>query len=108
MPSPPPDLLAGHAASRADHPAVIADGSPPRVWSFAELNREANRLGNALLALGVRPGETVLWCGMNSPGLVRMMHAARRPPRSIPLNYRRRPRRPPRSEDRSRRGLRRC
>ena len=26
----------------------------------------------------LRPGETVLWCGMNSPGVVRMMHAARK------------------------------
>src|SRR5690606_23582718 len=58
-------------------------------WTFAELNAQANRLRNALHGLGIRPGETVVWCGMNSPGVVRMMHAARKAGvTSVPLNYR--------------------
>jgi non-ribosomal peptide synthetase component E (peptide arylation enzyme) len=71
MATPPLDLLAAHAAANPDKLAVIDDrpGHPLTAWSFAELTRQANRLGNALLGLGVRPGETVLWCGMNSPGV---------------------------------------
>jgi len=91
MNTPPVDLLAAHAVAHPDKPAVIDDrsGHPAIRWSFDELNRQANRLGNALLGLGVRPGETVLWCGMNSPGVVRMMHAARKAGvTSVPLNYR--------------------
>ena len=91
MATPPLDLLAVYAAANPDKPALIDDrtGDPLLAWSFAELNRQANRLGNALLGLGVRPGETVLWCGMNSPGVVRMMHAVRKAGvTSVPLNYR--------------------
>ncbi|MEB2344551.1 MAG: AMP-binding protein [Deltaproteobacteria bacterium] len=91
MAPPAPDILALHAAARPAKAAVIDDrpGRPPASWSFAELNAEANRLGNALHGLGVRPGETVVWCGMNSPGVVRMMHAARKAGvTSVPLNYR--------------------
>jgi len=91
MATPPVDLLAAHAAAHPDKLAVIDDrpGHPVILWSFDALNRQANRLGNALLGLGVRPGETVLWCGMNSAGVVRMMHAARKAGvTSVPLNYR--------------------
>ena len=91
MPDPRPDPLALHAARTPDKPAVIDDrpGHRPLVWTFDELNRQANRIGNALLGLGVRPGETVLWCGMNSPGVVRIMHGARKAGlTSVPLNYR--------------------
>ena len=91
MATPPVDLLAAHASAHPDKPAVIDDrpGHPEVRWSFDELNRQANRLGNALHGLGVRPGETVLWCGMNSPGVVRMMHGARKAGvTSVPLNYR--------------------
>ncbi len=91
MATTPVDLLAAHASANPDKLAVIDDrpGHALVAWSFAELNRQANRLGNALLGLGVRPGETVLWCGMNSTGVVRMMHAARKAGvTSVPLNYR--------------------
>lgn len=91
MATPAPDLLAALAAARPDEPAVIDDraGGAVTTWSFAELNAQANRLGNALHALGIRPGQTVLWCGMNSLGVVRMMHAARKAGvTSVPLNYR--------------------
>lgn len=91
MTNAPVDLLAAHAAANPDKPAVVDDrpGRPPEIWSWAELNRQANKLGNALHALGIRPGQTVVWCGMNSPGVVRMMHAARKAGvTSVPLNYR--------------------
>jgi acyl-CoA synthetase (AMP-forming)/AMP-acid ligase II len=91
MPSPRPDPLAAQAVRAPHKPAVLEDrpGRPVVAWSFDELNRQANRIGNALLGLGVRPGETVLWCGMNSLGVVRMMHGARKAGvTSVPLNYR--------------------
>ena len=76
---PPPDPLAAHAVALADKVAVVddrPDGTLVR-WSFAELNAQANRLAHALAALGVRRGDRVVWCGQNSPGVVRMVHAAR-------------------------------
>jgi len=86
-----PDPLAVQAARAPSKPALIDDraGRPPLVWSFAELDRQANRVANALIGQGVEPGETVLWCGMNSPGVVGVMHGARKAGlTSVPLNYR--------------------
>jgi acyl-CoA synthetase (AMP-forming)/AMP-acid ligase II len=86
-----PDILMAHAAAAPDKPAAIDDrpGGPVTSWSFAELNRQANRLANAMIGLGVRPGDKVVWCGMNSLGVVRMMHAARKAgATAVPLNYR--------------------
>jgi acyl-CoA synthetase (AMP-forming)/AMP-acid ligase II len=55
----------------------------------AELNREVNQLANALLKLGIGIGDKIVWCGQNSAGLVRMMHAARKlAATAVPLNYR--------------------
>ena len=91
MSQPAPDVLALHATARPDKPAVVDDrpGRAPTTWTFAALNAQANRLGNALHGIGIRPGETVVWCGMNAPGVVRMMHAARKAGvTSVPLNYR--------------------
>ena len=83
--------LADHAVAFRDKPAVVDDrpGAPVTVWSFAELNRQANRLAHVLLGLGVKPGEKVVWCGPNSPGVLRAVHAL---PKigavMVPLNYR--------------------
>ena len=54
--------LADHANTLRDKAAVVDDrpGAPVTVWSFAELNRQANRLANLLLGLGVAPGEKVV------------------------------------------------
>jgi acyl-CoA synthetase (AMP-forming)/AMP-acid ligase II len=85
------DVLTRHARAQAGKAAVIDDrpDRPVTVWSFAELEAQANRLGRALLALGVRPAEKVVWCGQNSLGVVRMMHAARKIGAvAVPLNYR--------------------
>lgn len=89
--SAPVDQLAATAAAHPDKPAVIEDrpGHSPAVWSWAELDRQANRFANALLALGIRPGDPVVWCGMNSFGVVRAMHGGRRLGLTlVPLNYR--------------------
>jgi fatty-acyl-CoA synthase/long-chain acyl-CoA synthetase len=90
-PPPPPDYLAAHAAATPERFAVVDDrpDGTRTAWTFAELNAQANRLANALAALGVRRGERIVWCGPNAPGVVRMIHAARKLGAvAVPLNYR--------------------
>ena len=80
-----------HAAERGDKLAVVDDRPDGRVtaWTFTELNRQANRLAHALLGLGVRPGDKVVWCGQNSPGIVRAVHSLIKiGATAVPLNYR--------------------
>jgi fatty-acyl-CoA synthase/long-chain acyl-CoA synthetase len=86
-----PDLLTVHAQQQGDKLAVIDDrpDGPVRQLTFTELNLHANRIANALLALGVEPRNKVLWCGQNSIPLVAMNHAARKiGVTAVPLNYR--------------------
>ncbi len=90
-PSPPSDPLSGHAATQPNKLAVIDDrpDGTYTAWTFAELNRRANRLANSLLRAGVGARERVVWCGMNSPDVVVMGHAARKAGiTAVPLNYR--------------------
>ncbi len=85
------DFLTAHAAVQPDKPAVIDDRPDGRVtvWSFAQLEAEANRLSRVLRDLGAGPGTKVVWCGQNSPGIIRCMHAARKVgTTAVPLNYR--------------------
>ena len=87
----PPDILTLHAKSSPQKLAVVHDRPDGVVlrWTFAELEAEANRLANGLLALGLRRGEKLVWCGQNSPGVVRVVHAARKLGAvAVPLNYR--------------------
>jgi fatty-acyl-CoA synthase/long-chain acyl-CoA synthetase len=88
---PSPDPLARHARATPERPALIDDRPDGRVATlgFAALDREVNRLANALSGLGLARGDKIVWCGMNSIGVVRLMHAARRLGlASVPLNYR--------------------
>ena len=85
------DYLSDHAVTFADKAAIIDDrpGSTAVVWSFAETNRQANRLANVLHDIGVRHGSTVVTVGQNSAGWMRMVHAARKVgATAVPLNYR--------------------
>jgi fatty-acyl-CoA synthase/long-chain acyl-CoA synthetase len=85
------DYLAAHATALADKVAVIDDRPGLAVvrWTFAELNAQANRLANALRALGVARGDRIAWCGPNSPAVVRTIHAARKLGAvAVPVNYR--------------------
>ena len=86
-----PDLLTLHANARPDKLAVADDrqDGPVTRWSYAELNARSNRLANRMLALGIRPRDRVIWCGMNSPEVVAVTHAARKiGATAVPLNYR--------------------
>ncbi|MBY9074629.1 AMP-binding protein [Nocardioides sp. WL0053] len=49
-------LMAGALAKHAARPAVVVDGT---AWTYGDLDRAANRLAHALLALGVAPGTPV-------------------------------------------------
>jgi acyl-CoA synthetase (AMP-forming)/AMP-acid ligase II len=85
------DLLALHAESQPDKPAII-DDRPGRTvveWSFAELDRRANQLGHHLLSLGVERTTKVVSCGQNSAALLLGVHAvAKVGAVGVPLNYR--------------------
>ncbi len=88
---PPVDVLTHHASQTPEKTAVIDDrpGLPVARLSFRELNERVNRLGHVLRARGVAPGDKVVWCGMNSIGIVSIMHAARKiGATAVPLNYR--------------------
>jgi fatty-acyl-CoA synthase/long-chain acyl-CoA synthetase len=86
-----PDFLTTYAQVQPDKPAVIddrPDGTLLR-WTFAQLNEQANRLGNVLVDLGAGPGRKVVWCGQNSPSIVAVVNAARKiGVTAVPLNYR--------------------
>src|SRR6202035_1197872 len=87
----PDDILTVYAKSQPDKPAVIDDRPDGTViaWTYAELEAQANRVANLLIALGAGPGTRVLWCGPNSPHVVAVMSAARKIGAvAVPLNYR--------------------
>jgi acyl-CoA synthetase (AMP-forming)/AMP-acid ligase II len=86
-----PDILSAYAASQPDKPAVIDDRPDGSIvsWSYAELEAESNRLGNALASLGAGPGTKVIWCGPNSLPIVSCVSATRKIGAvAVPLNYR--------------------
>jgi acyl-CoA synthetase (AMP-forming)/AMP-acid ligase II len=57
------DILAAHAARHPDKPALIQGD---RAWSWAELIARRNRLGHALLELGLEPAAHVIIYAANS------------------------------------------
>lgn len=65
------DIARVHAALRPEKTALtFVEGSSAeahRTWSFAELDREANRIANALLAAGVEPGQRIAYLDRNAP-----------------------------------------
>src|SRR5262249_21362189 len=79
-------------ARRVPEKLALVDDRPDGTlltWTFDELNQQATRLANVFRDLGVQPGEPIVWCGPNSFGVVRAMHAITRLGGiQIPLNYR--------------------
>jgi fatty-acyl-CoA synthase/long-chain acyl-CoA synthetase len=87
----PEDTLSVYARIQPDKPGVIDDRPDGTVvvWTYAELEAQANRVANLLLSLGAGPGAKVLWCGPNSPEVVAVMSATRKIGAvAVPLNYR--------------------
>ncbi|HJZ01914.1 MAG TPA: AMP-binding protein, partial [Streptosporangiaceae bacterium] len=87
----PEDTLSVYARSQPGKPGVIDDRPDGTVvvWTYAELEAQANRVTNLLLSLGAGPGTKVLWCGPNSPEVVAVMSATRKIGAvAVPLNYR--------------------
>src|ERR1700749_3760848 len=86
-----PDVLTAYASTQPGKLAVIDDqpGAAVVSWTYAELEAAANRLANALAALGVASGDKVIWCGPNSPQVVAVINATRKLGAvAVPLNYR--------------------
>jgi fatty-acyl-CoA synthase/long-chain acyl-CoA synthetase len=86
-----PDILTLHALANPQKPGAIEDrpDGTVRSWTYDELNRQANRLANVMLGLGVGPRDKVVWWGPNSLGVVAIGHAARKiKATAVPLNYR--------------------
>ena len=55
---------------RFSEKTAMIDPMAERTWSYAALNRDVNRLANALQARGVGPGDVVLYQLYNSPQFV--------------------------------------
>ena len=85
------DLLYQHASSTPAKPALIDDrpGADPLRLSWADFARQVSRLAHVLQDRGVRRGDKIAWCGMNSVGVVRVIHAAQvLGATAVPVNYR--------------------
>src|SRR5207245_6367610 len=57
------DMVRERARSRGNATAYEFEG---RVTSFAEFDIKTNKVANALIAMGVRPGERIAYLGKNS------------------------------------------
>ncbi len=86
-----PDILTVYAGTQPDKLAVIDDKGNGDIvqWTYAQFEAQANKVANALLALGASAGQKVIWCGPNSPEVVAVMSATRKIGAvAVPLNYR--------------------
>ncbi len=63
------DLVTGNARRIPDHTALIFENERP---SWARLDERSNRVANALLKLGVKPGERVVYILNNSIELIEL------------------------------------
>jgi long-chain acyl-CoA synthetase len=80
------DVLREHARSHPERTAVV-DGAIR--LTFPELDARVDRLANALVARGFRPGDRVLWLGQNSFRVLEALLAATRAGGSFcPANWR--------------------
>ena len=86
-----PDVLTSHAAAFGDRLAIVDDrpGALPILWTFADFEKETNRLAHVLRAENVSSGTKVVTLGQNSAGWLRSAHACRKVGAThVPLNYR--------------------
>lgn len=85
------DILTQLAQTQGDKLAIVHDTplGTLTTWTFRELEEKANQLGRILLGLGVKPKSRIVWCGLNSPWIMAIGHAARKIGAiAVPLNYR--------------------
>jgi len=65
------DIVREHATGRPEKTALTyvqnSVAEAHRAWSFAELDADSNRIANALLAEGIRPGERIAYLDKNAP-----------------------------------------
>src|SRR5579862_8628684 len=59
-------------------PGKVAIDSPQGRRTFGELEANSSRLANALLARGLKPGDSVVLLCSNRPEFVEAMHASER------------------------------
>jgi long-chain acyl-CoA synthetase len=77
--------LALWAAAVPDSPAIISDAGSR---TFAQLNANANRLARALLARGIKPGDSVALVCSNRPEFAEVLYACQRSGlRFTPVNW---------------------
>jgi acyl-CoA synthetase (AMP-forming)/AMP-acid ligase II len=81
-----PDMARVWATKIPDKPALIDGG---RVVTYAQLNERSNRIANALIAAGVRPGSHVGFLGKNSAAFFEIWIGANKAGCALaPLNWR--------------------
>ena len=69
------DVLREHACARPQHTAAVCG---QHRWSWAELDERVDRLARSLAALGVGPGDRLLWLGQNCHRVLELIVAAGR------------------------------
>jgi long-chain acyl-CoA synthetase len=67
------DIARVHAARQPDAIAMVYQG---RATSYAELDRRANRVANALIGAGVKPQARIAYLGKNSDAFFELMFGA--------------------------------
>lgn len=79
-------FLSDHAIRRSDSPALCM---PAQRYTYGELDRAVNRMGNALRRLGVGPGAAVaLYTGNCPEWVITFLALAKIGAVSVPLNFR--------------------
>lgn len=78
--------IAAHALKRPDKPALIMDD---HIVTYGALHKDTNALANALLELGIGPGDRISVLMHNSPEIMKVWTAAGKiSVTPIPLSYR--------------------
>ncbi len=80
------DAISQHALAQPDATAMLFEG---RTTSYGELDRNTNKVANALLALGLKPGDHIAFIGKNSDSYFEMMFGAMKAGMIVtPVNWR--------------------
>ena len=80
------DISRVHARVRGNKPAIAFEG---RTTTYAELDRRASQVAQALIAEGVRPGDRIAHLGKNSDlYLELLLGAAKAGVVMVPVNWR--------------------